>query len=104
MEHGAGIIRPVKFTNRESINMRKIKAGFVGFGEINTPRELIRRLCREARAQLPAAEFEIIETVPVSDDPAGRDVRRAAENWAAAISMCCWFALPAGFHRMPCWA
>ncbi len=60
--------------------MRKINAGFVGFGEINTPRELIERLCREARARLPAAEFEIFETAPVSDDPAGQDVRRAAEE------------------------
>lgn len=58
--------------------MRRIKAGFVGFGEVNTPRELVERLCRAARAQLPADEFEIFETAPVSDDPEGRDVRRAA--------------------------
>ncbi len=57
--------------------MRKIKAGFVGFGEINTPRELIERLCREARAQLPASEFEVFETAPVSDDPGGCEAQRA---------------------------
>ncbi|MFN2350397.1 MAG: hypothetical protein ABR497_00465 [Kiritimatiellia bacterium] len=57
--------------------MRRIKMGFVGFGEVNTPRELVERLCREALAQLPADECEVTATAPVSDDPGGRDVARA---------------------------
>ena len=30
----------------------KLRAGFVGFGEINTPRDIIERKCRAARARL----------------------------------------------------
>jgi L-fucose isomerase-like protein len=52
-------------------------AAFVGFGEINTPREIIERKCAEARQQLEAEGIEIIWTEPVSDDPEGRDVARA---------------------------
>ncbi len=60
--------------------MRKIKAAFVGFGEVNTPRELVEKLCRDARDALPADELDIFETAPVSDDPAGQDARRAVEE------------------------
>ncbi len=63
--------------------MRKIKAGFVGFGEINTPREIIVRKCNQAREQLEAEDFELIRTDPVSDDPDGTDVQRAKNELAA---------------------
>lgn len=59
---------------------RKIKAAFVGFGEINTPRDIVEGLCREACAALPAEEVELFATEPVSDDPDGRDVRRAIDD------------------------
>lgn len=62
--------------------MRNIKAGFVGFGEVNTPRELIERKCREACARLEAERIELITTAPVSDDPEGRDVARACKELA----------------------
>ena len=57
--------------------MRKIRAAFVGFGEINTPREIIERKCGEARRQLEEQGIELVWTEPVSDDPQGRDVARA---------------------------
>ncbi|MFH1024041.1 MAG: hypothetical protein V1809_11730 [Planctomycetota bacterium] len=57
--------------------MRKIRAGFVGFGEVNTPRAMIERLCREARRQAESEEIDIVWTEPVSDDPQGKDVARA---------------------------
>ncbi len=60
--------------------MRKIKAGFVGFGEINTPKEIITRKCARARQEIEAEGIEIIWTDTVSDDPAGADVRRAKEE------------------------
>ncbi len=63
-------------------NMRKIKAGFVGFGEINTPSEIIVRKCNLAREQLEAEDFELVWTDPVSDDPCGADVRRAKKELA----------------------
>ena len=62
--------------------MRKIRAGFVGFGEINTPRELIERKCNEARRQIEAEGIELVWTDPVSDDPEGNDVARAKRELA----------------------
>jgi len=62
------------------MQLPKIRAGFVGFGEVNTPRAIIERKCREARQQLEAQGLEIIRTDPVSDDPAGKDVKRAREE------------------------
>ena len=57
--------------------MRKIKAGFVGFGEVNTPREMVERLCREALSRLPEDQFDLIVTDPVRDDPGGQEAARA---------------------------
>lgn len=57
--------------------MYKLKIGFVGFGEVNSPRELIVSKCREAESQLKEAGLELVRTEPVSDDPEGRDARRA---------------------------
>lgn len=62
--------------------MRAIRAGFVGFGEINTPREMIERKCSEAQQALGEAGIELVTTAPVSDDPEGRDVARALEDLA----------------------
>ena len=60
--------------------MRKIRAGFVGFGEVNTPRDIIDRKCETARKQLAAQGIELVWTAPVSDDPAGKDVARARKE------------------------
>ncbi len=62
--------------------LRNIKAGFVGFGEVNSPRELIERKCGEARARLEAQAVELLATAPVSDDPEDRDVARAQTELA----------------------
>ncbi len=62
--------------------MRAIKAGFVGFGEVNTPREIVERKCNEARRLLKAEGLELVWTDPVSDDPEGRDVTRARAELA----------------------
>jgi len=53
------------------MKLPKIRAGFVGFGEVNTPRAIIERKCRAACQQLEAQGLEIVRTDPVSDDPAG---------------------------------
>ncbi|MDD5727801.1 MAG: hypothetical protein PHV59_04470 [Victivallales bacterium] len=60
--------------------IRKIKAGFVGFGEINTPWEFIDKRCKIAAALLEKQEVELIKTAPVSDDPAGKQATRAANE------------------------
>ncbi len=62
--------------------MAQIKVGFVGVGEINTPREIIERKCAEAGAALEAEGLQLVWTEPVSDDPAGQDVARAREELA----------------------
>jgi L-fucose isomerase-like protein len=62
--------------------MRKVRAAFVGFGEVNTPREIIERKCGEARRQLEEQGIEVLWTEPVSDDPQGRDVARARTELA----------------------
>jgi L-fucose isomerase-like protein len=58
-------------------SLPSIRAAFVGFGEVNTPRELIERKCGAARAALQAVGIDPVWTAPVSDDPLGKDVARA---------------------------
>jgi L-fucose isomerase-like protein len=57
--------------------MRSIKAGFVGFGEINSPQELIQKKCLRARQALEDRGIELVHTQPVRDDPEGVDEARA---------------------------
>lgn len=60
----------------------KIRAGFVGFGEVNTPREFIDGRCRTAADELKKRGVELVETAPVSDDPEGSQAQRAVEELA----------------------
>ena len=62
--------------------MRRIRAGFVGFGEVNTPREMIDNRCKDAARLLEDQDIELVQTAPVSDDPAGTDVVRARKELA----------------------
>ncbi len=55
----------------------RVRAGFVGFGEVNTPREFIDARCGAAADELRRRGVELVETAPVSDDPAGRQAQRA---------------------------
>ncbi len=64
--------------------MRRIRAGFVGFGEVNTPREVIERKCAAAERLLAGLELELARTDPVSDDPEGRQADRAVRELKAA--------------------
>lgn len=67
--------------SRIALPPSELKVGFVGFGEVNTPRDIIERKCKSARDAIAGAGFTtLIETVPVSDDPAGNDVRRAIKD------------------------
>jgi len=59
-------------------------AGFVCFGEVNTPKEVIARKAAEARRLLEGAGITLVATEPVSDDPAGRDVTRAVQDLSRA--------------------
>ncbi|MGW8251453.1 MAG: hypothetical protein ACWGO1_12480, partial [Anaerolineales bacterium] len=69
-------------SGEHSLLLPKIKAGFVGFGEVNSPKELIERKVANAQNALEAAGLQLVSTAPVSDDPAGRDETRAREDLA----------------------
>ncbi len=67
----------------ETRDMRALKAGFVGFGEVNTPREFIEPRCAAAAGWLKARGVDLTAADPVSDDPAGAQAARAAKQLAA---------------------
>jgi L-fucose isomerase-like protein len=64
------------------MTVRKVKAGFVGFGEVNSPRDLIERKVESARKALEAQGVDLVYTAPVSDDPRGEDESRARSELA----------------------
>ncbi len=66
------------------MELPKIKAGFVGFGEVNSPDDLIERKCLAARQALEARGVELLTTTPVRDDPAGAGEARARAELAKA--------------------
>jgi L-fucose isomerase-like protein len=66
------------------IDLPKIRAGFVGFGEVNSPHDLIERKCLAAQRALEDRGLEVVATAPVSDDPAGQDETRARAELARA--------------------
>ncbi len=57
-----------------------ITTGFVGFGEVNTPKEIIDRKCAEAAQRLEDAGLKLVRTPPVSDDPQGEQAQRAIRD------------------------
>jgi L-fucose isomerase-like protein len=62
------------------MNMPVIRAGFVGFGEVNSPRDLIEAKVAAARQALLDRGLELVDTPPVSDDPERRDEMRALRD------------------------
>ena len=56
------------------------KAGFVCFGEVNTPKEVIGRKSEQARKLLEGSGIELVCTDPVSDEPTGVEVTRAVRD------------------------
>jgi L-fucose isomerase-like protein len=54
--------------------------GFVGFGEINSPKELIDAKCLEALDKIKSLGYQVHTTDTVTDDPAGTDVSRAIDE------------------------
>ena len=57
-----------------------IKTAFVGFGEVNSPQELIKEMCLKAREEVESLGVKVITTGHVTDDPEGRDVKRAIDD------------------------
>jgi hypothetical protein len=59
------------------MSLPQMKAGFVGFGEVNSPRDLIEAKVRRACDALEARGLDLVATAPVSDDPLRKDETRA---------------------------
>ncbi|MBR4060858.1 MAG: hypothetical protein IKK03_13600 [Lachnospiraceae bacterium] len=57
--------------------MSNIKVAFVGFGEVNTPAEIILKKCKEAEASLQKESLELISVYPVTDDYEEKDIKKA---------------------------
>ncbi len=59
--------------------MKKVKAAFLGFGEVNTPIDIIVRKCEGAARELRERGLELIEVYPITDDYAEKDIKRAVD-------------------------
>lgn len=55
------------------------KTAFLGFGEVNTPAQLIIDKCAKAAADLEQAGMELIKVFPITDDPAEKDIKKALD-------------------------
>lgn len=54
-----------------------MRAAFVGFGEVNTPAEIILKKCRDAEAGLKAEGLDMVSVYPVTDDYEEKDIQKA---------------------------
>ena len=58
-----------------------VKAAFVGFGEVNTPREIIVDKCKAAESGLMKEGMELVKSIyPVTDDYEEKDIKWAVES------------------------
>ena len=55
------------------------KAAFLGFGEVNTPAQLIIDKCAKAAADLERAGLDLLKVFPITDDPAEKDIKKALD-------------------------
>ena len=60
--------------------MEQMKIGFVGFGEVNTPRDVVERKCGEALELVKGLGYPVVSTAPVADDEAYEQANRAIEE------------------------
>ena len=58
------------------------KIGFVGFGEVNTPSEVIVRKCSFAVSELEKEGLELVKVYPVTDDYEEKDIKKAVSELA----------------------
>lgn len=55
------------------------KTAFIGFGEVNTPVDIIVNKCKAAEAALQAEGVELVSVYPVTDDYAEKDIKKALD-------------------------
>ena len=56
-----------------------VKAAFVGFGEVNTPIDIIINKCKAAEDNLKKEGLELISVYPVTDDYEEKDIKKAVD-------------------------
>ncbi|MBQ4160715.1 MAG: hypothetical protein IJD83_07270 [Clostridia bacterium] len=56
-----------------------VKAAFVGFGEVNTPYDIIVKKCADAEAALKNEGMELVSVFPVTDDYEEKDIKKAVD-------------------------
>ena len=56
-----------------------MKIAFAGFGEVNTPIEIIERKCKGALEQLKKSGAEVFSCYPITDDYEEKDVNKALD-------------------------
>ena len=69
-----------------------VKAAFVGFGEVNTPVDIIIRKCEAAEAALKKEGMDLISVYPISDDYEEKDIKKAVaalENQSFDVLVLC---------------
>lgn len=54
-----------------------VKAAFVGFGEVNTPIDIIIKKCKTAAEALEAEGLDLVKVYPVTDDYEEKDIKKA---------------------------
>ena len=54
-----------------------VKAAFVGFGEVNTPKDIIIKKCADAEKSLLNEGMDLISVYPVTDDYEEKDIKKA---------------------------
>lgn len=54
-----------------------VKVGFIGFGEVNTPKDIIEKMLLQAIKKLKHTGLELVTTEYVSNDPQRQDAERA---------------------------
>jgi L-fucose isomerase-like protein len=60
--------------------IKKPKAAFAGFGEVNTPRDIIIRKCDAAASNLISCGVSLQTVYPITDDPDGNDIKNAVDR------------------------
>ncbi len=69
-----------------------MRAAFVGFGEVNTPAEIILKKCKDAEAGLKAEGLDLLSVYPVTDDYEEKDIKKAVaalENQSFDVLILC---------------
>lgn len=56
------------------------KTAFIGFGEVNTPKEIIINKCKKAEKDLLDKGLELISVYPITDDYEENDVNNAIQQ------------------------